>query len=208
MSEDTEIDPEVLRQEVEQIKGAMGLNERYPSEFRYWLVYGVLIALASGGSQLIALYELPNISHSVVWFGLLGAGGIYQWSKSSPTNIQRSSTGTKPRLGLLYPAVFSFIIVVLFVVFPETDSLPDAQREIIVFSQFVGLTGVAYLVVGEVLRAYYIRQRDRWAFYLGGVWMLVLAVLLPNVEFLNTWGYGVFGILYVVHALVSYLALR
>jgi hypothetical protein len=46
------------------------------------------------------------------------------------------------------------------------------------------------------------------AFYIGGAWMLVLAVLLVQVEFLHTWGYAAFGIAYGTHALGSYLALR
>ena len=75
-------------------------------------------------------------------------------------------------------------------------------------SLVVGLVGVAYLVVGEALRAYYIRRRDRFAFYVGGAWMLVLAALLPSIEFFHTWGYATFGVVYAAHAVVSYLLLR
>jgi hypothetical protein len=208
MSEDTEIDPEVLRTEVDQIKDAMGLKERYPSQFQFWLVFGVLVLLASMGSQLIALQDLSPILHSVVWFGLLGVGNVYQLRGNRGTGDDSPSTGTKPRIGLLYLAVFSFLAVVSFTIFPELGGLTDAELEILVFSQFIGLTGVGYLVVGEALRAYYIRRRDRWAFYIGGLWMLVLAALLPNVEVLHTWGYATFGIVFAVHAAASYLALR
>jgi len=207
MSEDAEIDPEVLREEVDQIKDAMGLQERYPSQFQFWLVFGALVFFASMGSQLIVLAELPEWLHSVVWFGLLGGGNLYQW-RGKANSEQGSSTGTKPRIGVLYLAVFSFLIVLWFTLFPELDGLSNAEQEIVVFGQFVGLTGVGYVIVGEALRSYYIRRRDRWAFYIGGLWMLLVAVLLPNVEFLHTWGYAAFGIVYVVHAVASYLALK
>jgi hypothetical protein len=206
MSEDTEIDPEVLRTEVDQIKDAMGLQERYPSQFQFWLVFGVLVSAASLGSQLIALRDLSGTLHTVVWVGFLGIANVYQWRTSSAS--ESSSTGTKPRIGLLWLAVFSFVFVLLFTLFPEIGDLGDAQQEILLFSQFVGLTGVGYLVVGEALRAYYIRRRDRWTFYIGGLWMLVLAALLPNVPVLQTWGYAAFGIVYGIHAVASYIALR
>lgn len=208
MSEDTEIDPAVLREEVDQIKDAMGLKERYPSQFDLWLVFGGLVFVASMGSQLIAIREMSGLLHSVVWFGLLGGGGLYQWWESRGSDWDHSPTGTKPRIGLLYPAVFSFVIVVAFTLFPEVDDVADAKLSALVFSQFVGLTGVAYVVVGEALRAYYIRRRDRWAFYLGGLWMLSLAVLIPTVELLHTWGYAMFGIVYAAHAVGSYFVLN
>lgn len=208
MSEDTEIDPDRLRAEVDQIKDAMGLKERYPSQFHYWLVFGVLVCSASMASQLIVFAGVSEWLHSVVWAGFLGSGGVYQWWENRGSDWDRSSTGTKPRIGLLYLAVFSFLFVVSFALFPEIDGVADPKQGAIVLSQFVGLTGVAYLVVGEALRAYYIRRRDRWAFYIGGLWMLLLAVLLPTVELLHTWGYATFGIVYAVHAVGSYLALR
>lgn len=208
MSEDTEIDSELLREEVDQIKDAMGLQERYPSQFQFWLVFGGLIFIASVGSQLIALRDLSAALHSVVWFVLIGVGNLYQWRENAGSDGGTPSTGTKPRIGLLFLSVFSFLAVLSFTLFPEIGGLTDAEMEVLVFSQFIGLTGVGYLVVGEVLRAYYIRRRDRWTFYIGGLWMLVLAVLMPSVEFLITWGYATFGTVYAVHAVASYLALR
>jgi len=207
MSEETEIDPEVLREEVAQIKDAMGLQERYPSEFHAWLVFGGVVLVASLCSQVIALRELPGWYHTAVWLGLLGAGNFYQWRGGSSSD-SGNSTGTKPRIGLLYLAVFSFYLVLLFTLFPEVDATGERGLELLIFSQFVGLTGLGYLVVGEALRAYYIRRRDRWAFYTGGVGMITIAALLPNVGILSTWGYATFGIVYAVHAVASYVALR
>ncbi|PSP92169.1 hypothetical protein BRC87_00705 [Halobacteriales archaeon QS_4_66_20] len=207
MSEDSEIDPEMLRREVDQIKDAMGLQERYPSQFRLWLVFGVLVALASAGSQVIYLRDLSGSLHTVVWFGLLGVGWVYQWS-SGETDGGWSATGTKPRIGVLWASVFALYFVFVFTLGPAIDEVGGPESDMLLFSLVVGLVGVAYLVVGEALRAYYIRRRDRFAFYVGGAWMLVLAALLPSIEFFHTWGYATFGVVYAAHAVVSYLLLR
>lgn len=207
MSEKEEIDPEALRQEVEQIKDAMGLQERYPSQFALWLVFGVLVLLASLGSQLIVYRDLPGYYHPLVWFGFVGVGAAYQWwSLQNDASNRARPTDTKPRIGLQFAAVFAMYVVVLFTFGSAIETTAEAES-ILLFSLPVALVGVAYLVTGESLRAYYIRRRDRWSFYLGGAWMLLLAVVMPNVEMLETWGYTVFGITYAVHALGSYLVL-
>jgi hypothetical protein len=38
--------------------------------------------------------------------------------------------------------------------------------------------------------------------------MLVLAALLPQISLLRQWGYAVFGLVFAVHAVGSYLYLR
>jgi hypothetical protein len=205
MSEEPEIDPELLREEVSQIKDAMGIQERYPSRFRFWLVTGLAVLLASSASQFIALRELSGSLHAVAWWVPLGAAGLYQWwsTRGSDTTV----TGTKPRIGVLWLSVFALYFVFLLTLGPALDGLDGGAGQILLFSLIVGLVGVGYLVVGEALRAYYIRRRDRWAFYIGGGWMLGLAVLMPNVAVLETWGYATFGIVFATHAVVSYLIL-
>lgn len=208
MAEDTEIDPEVLRTEVEQIKDAMGLHERYPSQFQLWLVFGVLVLIASLGSQMIALRDMPGYLHGVLWWVLLGGGGFYLGWTNRDSTENAGSTGTKPRIGVLWLAVFALYAVYVLTLGPAIEGMDAAASEMLLFSLIVALIGVAYLVVGEALRAYYIRRRDRWSFYLGGAWILVLAVLMPNVAFFHTWGYATFGVTYAVHAAASYLVLR
>jgi hypothetical protein len=208
MSDSTGVDPERLRSELDDIKEAMGLRERYPSQFQYWPVFGLLVVLASAGSQVIVLRELQPYLHSVVWFTLLGAAGFYQWWSSDGESNNSTGGMPKPRIGVLWLAVFGLYVVFVFALEPALDELTRPTSETLLFSPIVGLTGGAYLVVGEALRAYRVRRRDRLAFYIGGVWMLVLAVLLVQVEFLHTWGYAAFGIVYGVHAAASYLALR
>ncbi|MFC7073415.1 hypothetical protein ACFQJ7_00615 [Halovenus rubra] len=206
MSEDTEIDPDLLREEVSQIKDAMGIQERYPSRFRFWLVTGLAVLLASSASQLIALRELSGSLHAVAWWVPLGVAGLYQWW--STDNSDATVTEAKPRIGVLWLSVFALYFVFLVTLTPVLDGMNGAAGEILLFSLIVGLVGVGYLVVGEALRAYYIRRRDRWAFYIGGGWMLTLAALMPNVDIFQTWGYATFGIAFAIHAVVSYLALK
>lgn len=205
--EHQEIDPERLRAEVAHIKDAMGLEERYPSRFTLWPVFGVCVLLASLGSQVIALEELSPLLHPAVWFVSVGAGGLYQWwSRPETDGGSRRSSQAKPRLWVQFGAVLAVYGVVVVTVGSVTD-VQSGALESLIFSRSVALVGVAYLVLGESLRAYYIRRRDRWAFYVGGAWMVLLAAVIPGVESLETWGYAVFGILYFVHAVASYVAL-
>jgi hypothetical protein len=207
MSEKAEIDSEALKSEVEQIKDAMGLEKRYPSQFQLWLVFGLAVVLGSTGSQVIALREMSPFYHSIAWFIPMSTAGLYQgWKqRSSPSSV--GSTETKPRLRVLYLSLLGLYLVFFVILEPATGGLASDTAEILLFSLIICFVGIGYIVAGEVLRAYYIRRRDRMAFYVGGAWMLVLAALMPNVAFLETWGYAVFGTAYGLHALGSYVAL-
>lgn len=205
MTDRQEIDKAALRNEIESIKDAMGMNERYGSQFHLWLVYGVLVGLASMGSQAVVSLDLPWWGHWVSWGVLMGVGGVYQWFV--PDDTAGGTTEAKPSIGLLYAAVFGYVLVVIAAVSAFLNGSASVVSST-VFAVFVGGVGTAYLLVGNVLKAYYIRRRDRWAFYVGGVWMLVLAALLPQVGLLREWGYAVFGLVFAVHSVGSYLYLR
>ena len=199
MSDD--VDPERLQADLDQIKDAMGLQERYPSRFRLWLVIGALVLLGSLGSQVIELEGLSSSLHTAVWLGVWGGVGLYELAVGRTSG---ETTGTRPRVGLQFLAVVVTYPAVLLTVGPV---LPDDTGTIVNFALAVGLIGAGYLVIGEALRSYYVRRRDRWAFYVGGAWMLLIAPLLPNVGVLETWGYSVFGVLFAIHAGASYLVL-
>jgi uncharacterized protein YhhL (DUF1145 family) len=113
----------------------------------------------------------------------------------------------KPSIPLVYLSAFGFAVVVVTIVAPLVESATAAVASSTVFAIFVGAVGLAYLVTGTLLKAYYIRRRDRQTFYVGGVWMLVLAGVIPHVAVLRTWGYAVFGIAFGVHAVASYIVL-
>jgi hypothetical protein len=201
-----ELDVEELRSELETIKDAMGIQERYPSQFQLWLVYGVLVALASLGSQAVVLLDLPGWGHALSWGGFMAAGSVYQYLA---VDDETSSGGgeAKPSVPLVYLAVFAYAVVALVAVAPLFEGSDPTVASSTIFAVFVGAVGLAYLLAGNVLTAYYIRTRDRRTFYVGGVWMLVLAGLIPHIGVLQRWGYAVFGIAFGVHAVVSYVVL-
>lgn len=205
MTESQEIDKTALREEIENIKDAMGINERYASQFHIWLVYAVLVGVASMGSQAVVSLNLPWWGHWVSWGLFMGIGGVYQGFVTDDTG--EGTAEAKPSIGLLYAAVFGYVLVVVAAVSAFLDG-PSSVVSSTVFAVFVGGVGTAYLLIGNVLKAYYIRRRDRWAFYVGGSWMLVLAALLPQIELLREWGYAVFGFVFGIHAVGSYLYLR
>ncbi len=202
---ESEIDTDALREEVNQIKDAMGLQERYPSRFPLWLVYGVLVAFAAAASQFIVLNRLPGWYHPLAWIGCMGVAGIVQWARA--TGRDQKPTGSKPNIALQFGAIFAYyaVIIVAIGAFPSVGYLVESA---VIFGMIVGLVGVGYVVVGSSLAAYYIRKRDRYTFYAGGLWMLVLAVAIPVVPTLRTWGYATFGGLYLLHSVAAYLLLR
>jgi hypothetical protein len=201
-----ELDVEELRSELETIKDAMGIQERYPSQFHLWLVYGVLVALAAFGSQVVVLFDLPWWGHWLAWGGLLALGSAYQ-AVGLDDHSSQGSDQAKPSISFIYVAIFGYAIILLTIVAPLIDGAAPAVASSTIFAVFVGAVGLAYLVAGNVLSAYYIRKRDRQTFYVGGVWMLVLAGVIPQVGVLQTWGYAVFGIAFGIHAIISYIVL-
>jgi hypothetical protein len=202
-----ELDVEQLQQELTRIKDAMGLSERYPSQFQLWLVYGVLVGLASLGSQAIVLYDLPGWGHAVSWGGFMALGSVYQYAAIDDPTSDGGTGGGKPSIGLQYLAVFGYAVLVVWLAVPGLESLGSARASATIFAVAVGAVGLAYLLAGNALRAYYIRRRDRLAFYAGGVWMLTLAAAIPAVPLLRQWGYAAFGIAFGLHAVASYYVL-
>lgn len=205
MTDETEIDVDRLRTELDQIKDAMGIQERYPSQFQLWLVYGVLVGLAALGSQAVVLLDLPGWGHWVSWGVFMGAGGVYQWLATD--EYPDGEAGTKPDIALVYLAVLCYALVVIAAVSPLFAGADEAVVGSTVFAVAVGAVGLAYLVAGNALKAFYIRRRDRLALYVGGLWMLGLALAIPRIPVLQRWGYAAFGIAFGLHAVGSYLAL-
>lgn len=76
MSTNQEIDVDQLRAELDQIKDAMGIRERSPGAIRIWLVFGVLVPVAAGLSQVVYSQRLSQSYHGLIWLGLLGLGGF------------------------------------------------------------------------------------------------------------------------------------
>lgn len=209
MSGDVDVEPADLEAQLDQIKDAMGLRERYEGITAQWLLFGVLVAIAAALSQYIQLHELPGYWHGVVWIGLLfggGAAGMWWLSQSGSRPAVGAGDG-KPNLWLVFGASYGVVFPIQTITARFTSSLGYESESVFTLSLILVLIGLAYLLMGNSLRAYYIRARDRYAFYVGGTLLIGLGTVMPYVDLLRTWGYAAFGGFYFVYALATYVVL-
>lgn len=202
----SEPDKETLEQELDQIKETLGIQERYPGGARTWLMFGALVGVASLLSQVVYLERLPGYWYGVIWMGLMSLGMAVQVR----TNRSRSEwSGTdKPSWVFLFGTMLVTALALLAALSPVLAELSyeDANLYIgLIFMMLIG--GSSYLLVGNTLKAYYIRRIDRYAFYIGGNWILLLGMLTPHIPFLRTWFYSVYGVVYVAYTLCVYMIL-
>ncbi|WP_162991523.1 hypothetical protein [Halostella salina] len=199
------VDPADLREDIETIKEAMGLEERYEGAAVLWLVFGGLVAVAAGLSQYVFLAELSGWYHAGIWVGLLGGGGAVANRVVGETGDGwRRDDAPNPYLQIAVLYVVAFPIIAIQ---RSAADLPRAAASATTLATIVVLIGAAYLVVGNTLKAYRIRARDRYAFYVGGALLVALGTLMPFVEALLTWHYAAFGGVYLAYALASYAVL-
>lgn len=208
-----EIDRKGLKEEVSQIKESMGLySEDNPLDAGSWLMWGLLVGIASLVSQVVLSYRMPGYFYSIIWFGsMFGIGFPIQiWRSKKGTGEKSFTTSNKPNFGVLWLAVFAGGGVIIANMFKMIDvsGLSYTTVTAYIASSILGLVGIAYLLMGNDLRSYYIRRRDRWTFYIGGLWILIFSFLIPTFSELHEWVYLIYGILYVTHSLGSYLYLR
>jgi hypothetical protein len=197
------IDPAELREDIETIKQAMGIGERYEGATELWLFFGVLVAVAAGASQYAFLADLPGYVTGGIWIAF---GGTALLASRRVDVTGASTTGATPDLFFQIAVVYLASFPLLTVVYAYTD-VQGTARSVLPLSVVLVLLGCAYAVVGNSLKAYRIRRRDRYAFYAGTVWMVALATALPFVDLLETWHYAAFGTAYLVYALATYLVL-
>lgn len=202
VSETTDVDPDELRGELEQIKGALGLYDRRRDWVTGWLVFGLAVGLAGAVSQAIELRGLSSWLHPVTWFGLIGLAWAASYWLAPDGTFEQGEPGT-PSVGFVYVAVIAAGVALSVLLGPVLETAEVAEQAV-VFGLIVILVGTAYLLVGQLLRAHFIRRRDRLAFYVGGAWMLPFGAAVTHVELLATYAYGLYGALFLVHALASY----
>lgn len=201
-----EIDKEELEQELDQIKETLGIQERYPGGTRTWLVFGVLVGVASILSQVVYLERLPGYWYGVIWMGMMSLGMAVQVR----TNRSRGElSGTdRPSWVFLFATMLVTALVLLAILSPVLAELSYEAANLYVALVFLTLLGgTGYLLLGNTLKAYHIRRIDRYAFYLGGGWLLLLGMFTPYSQFLRTWFYGVYGVVYIAYTLCVYLIL-
>lgn len=212
------VDADALREDIDAIKSAMGLEERYPGQARMWLVYGAAIAvlavltnvtvagmaaLESSGSLSV---DVPGIVTAAAWFGVVVIVVAAQWRL-----VSRSYAPAVPSVD--WRQLFGAMLVVLLVLWFAMGELVSAETDAEVqgaffLSHILLVLGAAFLLVGIVLGAEGIRLRDRLPFYVGGGWILMLAALLPHVQFLHYTGLATFGVLFAIHSAAAYVVTR
>jgi len=202
------VDRAALQRELHDIKGAMGIEERHPGIVRVWLLFGALVLVASLASQYVLFERLPGYWFGAIWFGLMGLGGVGSWwlgRRGGDAPAAPSETTPDPWLqfGVAYVAA----VAVQAIAVPFLGEMDYVASTMFPFAVWVAMAGVGYLLLGNALKAYRVRRSDRLAFYLGGAWMVPLAVAIPRVELLRAWGYAVFGVTFFLHALGAYLVL-
>ncbi|MDH5021489.1 hypothetical protein [Halobacterium rubrum] len=203
MSEE-DVDPRRLQQDLDRIKDAMGIAERYEGAPEQWLLFGALVAVGSAISQVLLFERAAGFWYPVVWLGLFGASGVvlsrrYDYSYGPGAN--------EPNVGFQILVVYFGSFATQFVARPFLAELGYLAENAFVLGLVAVMLGLGYLVAGETLKAYRIRARDRYALHAGGVVLLVVGVAIPNVDVLHTWGYAAFGASYVVYAAASYWVL-
>ncbi|SEW03921.1 hypothetical protein [Halobacterium jilantaiense] len=202
MSED--VDPQALQQDLDRIKDAMGIAERYESAPEQWLLFSVLVAAGSAISQALLFERAAGFWFPVVWFGLFGAGSV---ALSRRYDYAFGPGHSEPNVGFQILVVYLGSFAALFAVDPFLPELGYLTENALTLGLVAVMLGLGYLVAGETLKAYRIRARDRYVLHGGGVLLVVLGVAIPNVDVLHTWGYAAFGASYVVYAAASYLVL-
>jgi hypothetical protein len=206
MNEHADVDPADLRADVENIKDAMGIGERYPGWGAPWLVFAAFVALAAAVSQYAVLEELSTLVYPAIWFVAMGAAGVVA-GYVAPEPGQERTPDAAPNLPLQFGAVFAAYLPLVAVVGPH---IPEGYRGgvAVVLGLTLVLLAIAYAVLGSSLAAYRVRRRDRLPFYAGAVWIGALGAAVPNVAALETWGFAAFGVAYVVYAAGAYAWLR
>ncbi|MCU4742099.1 hypothetical protein OB955_00580 [Halobacteria archaeon AArc-m2/3/4] len=204
-----EADVDRLRTDIEQIKSAMAIEERYPGQRRLWLVHGVLVGLAGVLTNVVFVYPWPEYVYILVWAAVFGLVGFTQWqtSVSAGTGFDDPDPEPKPSWTIVFGTLVAGLFVLTSIVDPVLADVESVLQGAFFFSVAFTILGMGYLLVGTILRSYRIQPIDRYPFYVNGVWILLFAWLMPFVEWLHYAGYAVFGILFFLHGAGTYYLL-
>lgn len=199
-----ELSKKELQEELGQIKEAMGLHEQYPSLARWWLVEGVGIGIMLPLLQLSQRGEVPDLL-GLALVGVVFIGALIAHRRFVP-DTERSATEGGPNLDILHATLILGMIALVIGLIPILDQL-DVDRFTVSFVFFSLMAGLGLVNTGITFRAYNIRKPDRYAFYVGGCWLLALAAVTLWIPFLREWGPTVVGLSYAVHGIGSYIVL-
>jgi hypothetical protein len=200
-----DVDPEALREDVDAIKSAMGLAERYDGAPSTWLYIAALVAVGAAISQAIHTARLSGWLHWAAWIGLFGVvGPMGDRVLFGSRRAGWPSGPHTPNIPLQFGAVYFAVVPLQILLAPFLEVDGYVATGSLVLGMVLVLLGVAYVVIGASMRAYRIRLRDRVPFYLGGVWIVGLGTAIPHVDVLQEWGFAAFGGCYLAYALLVY----
>ena len=199
----TDVDPEALKSDLEEIKGAMGLAEDHPYWWRFWIVEGVSVGL------FFTIAQLWFRGHSGP---LVGSALVAILAVDYAIKRRLKSSYEPPAIGLpsqrfWFGAVLVGIGALVVGLIPVFEALEATNSIRLAMVSAVTVVGTAYLLMGQLLGAYNIRAADRYAFYAGGTWMLVLAAGIPHVPAFEGWEYAVLGIGIALQHVAVYVVL-
>ena len=202
-------DPDVdaLREDLEQIKSAMAIEERYPGQRRLWLIHGAVVGLAGVLTNAMFVYPWPEYVYVLVWGAVFALVGFTQWQTSACAGANVSDPEPKPSWKIVFGTLVAGLVVVTSIVDPILADVESVLEGAFFFSLAFTVLGMGYLLAGTILRAYRIRAIDRYPFYVNGTWIILFALLMPHVEWLRYFGYGLFGILFFLHGAGTYCLL-
>lgn len=204
---DGDADIDALREDIEQIKSAMAIEDRYPGQRRLWLVHGVVVGLAGVLTNVVFVFPWPNAVYILVWVAVFALVGFTQWQTSVRAATDVDDPEPKPSWKIVFGTLVAGLFVLTSIVDPVFADVESVLQGAFFFSLAFTVLGMGYLLAGTILRAYRIRARDRYPFYVNGAWILAFAVVMPYVEWLQYFGYGLFGILFFLHGAGTYYLL-
>jgi len=198
-------DLDALRRDLDHIKTAMGIEDRYPGQRRLWAVHGALVGGAAVLTNVIFAFEIPSSLYILIWFGLVALAGLIQWRSAVATDVD--DPGPTPSWRVVFGTLVAGWFVLTAIASSIFGDVPGVVRGAYFFSLSVAVLGMGYLLAGTLLSAYSIRARDRYPYYAAGAWMLLFAFFMPYVEFLQYFGYALFGALFFLHGVGTYYLL-
>lgn len=193
-----------LQAELGQIKEAMGLHERYPYWSRWWLIEGVGLGILFPVMRLVVGEPRPILA---LGFLVLAGGVLLVGQVALRRGIARyeqPATGVPDweNWQVIAVAGVAALFGALFPVLPSLKAVSELYYLVVAMGSMMG---VAYLFMGQLLEAYHIRKSDRYAFSVGGLWLLVLTAVLPNVPALRRWSFAALGIGLAIYHVGAYL---
>lgn len=217
----TEVDPADLKRQLSDIRGAMGLEERYPGQRRLWLLNGIVVAVVALAINLLFAVPpstrpgwLPDWLFLGVWLAfavVIGASLLHLASRTPGDSTPATAPDWRVLTGTLLLAFASLFVLASPVIEEAVRNLTLQEESRLtggfLYGLVIAIAGTGFLFAGNALRAHRIRKRDRWVFYGAGVWMLVYAALMPYSVRLQLYGYGLFGVLFLLYSTAAYVLL-